>query len=171
MENVIINDIQYHTNDKGKHLFPCVEENCDGLSFKPKRSSTVVKIAKHQVEQIHDPLAKQSHRHRHCHRHCHQHRHQNAINVKEKMKNNFNFNCKNKNNATVIDQSGGDGGGREGDGDGDVWVEVLYEHVKTGEIKSYFKSTKDPNRKVPEPPTGASHVIFLKSSYIEKHTK
>ena len=54
-------------------------------------------------------------------------------------------------------------------GDGDVWVEILCEHTKTGEVKSFFKSTKDPHRKVPdEPPTGASHVIYLKTSYLEK---
>ncbi len=73
------------------------------------------------------------------------------------------FNCKNNNNA-VIDPCG--------DGDGDIWVEVLCKNTKTGEIRSYFKSTKDPNRRVKdEPPTGASRVIFLRPSYIEKYSK
>lgn len=55
-------------------------------------------------------------------------------------------------------------------GDGDIWVEVLCESVKTGQIMSFFKSTKHPERKVArEPPTGASRVVYLSDSYVEKY--
>ncbi len=54
-------------------------------------------------------------------------------------------------------------------GDGDVWVETLCKNISTGEMKSFFKSTKDPNRMKPdEPPTGASNVIYLKASYLKE---
>ena len=56
-------------------------------------------------------------------------------------------------------------------GDGDIWVESLYKNKKTGQYRTYFRSTKDPEVTVPdEPPTGASHVIYLKTSYVESHT-
>ena len=55
-------------------------------------------------------------------------------------------------------------------GDGDIWVESLCKNKKTGQYRTYFRSTKDPDVTVPdEPPTGASHVIYLKTSYVESH--
>ena len=55
-------------------------------------------------------------------------------------------------------------------GDGDIWVESLRKNTKTGEYRTYFRSTKNPETKIPdEPPTGASHVIYLKTSYVESY--
>ena len=54
-------------------------------------------------------------------------------------------------------------------GDGDIWIEVMCKSIKTGEFMSFFKSTKNPDIKVPdEPPTGASRVVYLESSYRER---
>jgi hypothetical protein len=132
---MIINKIHYHTKDKGRHLSPCVKKRCDGLE--PSPNSPIVEITKHQVEHLHDPLAKQS----------------------RKVVLHSNLNKGLGDEVRVV-------------GDGDVWVEVLCKNVKTGQIKSYFKSTKNPQNRVPdEPPTGASHVVFLRSSYIEKYIK
>lgn len=96
-----------------------IEVNHSDGTINPKLSN--ISARKHQLKQVHDPLAKQSAGTR-------------------KIK--------------II-------------GDGDTWIETLCENVKTGEIKSFFKSMKNPNQKVPdEPPTGASNVIYLKASYI-----
>jgi hypothetical protein len=55
-------------------------------------------------------------------------------------------------------------------GDGEVWVEKRYRHIKTRESKIFFVS-KSTGRKVPdEPPSGASHVIYLRISFIEERT-
>jgi len=55
-------------------------------------------------------------------------------------------------------------------GDGEVWVEKLYQHTKTRESRVFFVS-KSTGRKVPdEPPSGASHVIYLRKSFIEERT-
>ena len=52
--------------------------------------------------------------------------------------------------------------GRKVVGDGVIWVEVLCKHQTTGKVKSYFKSTKNPGKRVSdEPPTGGSHVVFF----------
>lgn len=55
-------------------------------------------------------------------------------------------------------------------GDGDIWVESLCKNKKTGQYRTYFRSTKNSETTCPdEPPTGASHVIYLKMSYVESH--
>jgi len=56
-------------------------------------------------------------------------------------------------------------------GDGDVWVEILCQSTKTGEIISFFKSATTGKKVSNEPPTGASHVVFLRQSYIDKYIK
>ena len=56
------------------------------------------------------------------------------------------------------------------EGDGEVWVEKIYRHSKTRQSKIFFVS-KQTGRKVPdEPPSGASHVIYLRQSFIEERT-
>ncbi len=135
VERITIDNVHYITNDMGKHLYPCVKEYCNGIPS-PNTKSPIVEITKHQVEHLHDPLARQSH-------------------VTFKASNCY------KNSAAA----------KSAVGDGDVWVETLCKHIKTGKIKSFFKSTKDPRRILPEPPTGASHVVFLRQSYIDKFTK
>lgn len=56
------------------------------------------------------------------------------------------------------------------EGDGDVWIEKLYRHAKTGETKTFFVSQLN-GRKVPdEPPSGASHVIYLRESFLEERS-
>jgi len=138
-----INRAHFHTKDNGRHLSPCLRKRCDGL-LDPSPSSPVIEITKHQIEDLHDPLAKRSHV---MNRSCYT-------------------------NTSVVVGNPSKRKNSHLSGDGDVWVEVLCKHTKTGEIKSYFKSTKDPGRRVPdEPPTGASRVIFLRPSYIEKYSK
>ena len=54
------------------------------------------------------------------------------------------------------------------EGDGEVWLEKLYRHAKTGETKRFFVS-QSTGKKVPdEPPSGASHVIYLRESFLEE---
>mmetsp|Transcript_24431 Transcript_24431/g.36185 ORF Transcript_24431/g.36185 Transcript_24431/m.36185 type:complete len:116 (-) Transcript_24431:158-505(-) len=53
-------------------------------------------------------------------------------------------------------------------GDGDVWVEKLFQSTKTGKLRRIFESTNTARRCKNEPPTGASHVVYLKSSFLER---
>jgi len=153
----------------------------------PTRDSicTVVKTAKHQVQHLHDPLAKQSRTIMKVKANAKTRgKGKGRARFKQQQQGNNNLHKDVLGRSDTFDSSdSGDSndndnvdvhgaGNGDSDGDGDVWVEVLCKHIKTGQIRSYFKSTKDPHRRVAdEPPTGASHVIYLKSSYIEKHTK
>eukprot|EP00551_Chaetoceros_affinis_P001119 CAMPEP_0203636584 /NCGR_PEP_ID=MMETSP0088-20131115/3113_1 /ASSEMBLY_ACC=CAM_ASM_001087 /TAXON_ID=426623 /ORGANISM="Chaetoceros affinis, Strain CCMP159" /LENGTH=153 /DNA_ID=CAMNT_0050490773 /DNA_START=75 /DNA_END=536 /DNA_ORIENTATION=- len=143
-ETVVIDDIYYHTHDNGKHLSPCV------ISTTKTKTKTKQQRCDGTELSPNSPIVEIT-RHQVGHLHDPLAKQSHATRIISPTS------CCKDGSAV---------------GDGDVWVEVLCKHTTTGEIKSYFKSTKHPNRRVAdEPPTGASHVIFLKPSYIEKYTK
>ena len=47
------------------------------------------------------------------------------------------------------------------DGDGDVWVEKKLTNRRNGKQKSFFYSMKTGERKVDEPPSGSSRILYL----------
>jgi len=52
-------------------------------------------------------------------------------------------------------------------GDSDVWVEKLRQNTKTGKLKRVFESTNTGRKCRNEPPTGASHVVYLKIAFVD----
>ena len=48
--------------------------------------------------------------------------------------------------------------------DGDIWFETVFRNVNNGKARIYFVSQKTGTRRRDEPPSGASLVVYLRSS-------
>lgn len=48
--------------------------------------------------------------------------------------------------------------------DGDIWFETIFRNINNGKARIYFVSQKKGSRRRDEPPSGASFVVYLRSS-------